>query len=94
MLAPDHGEAAMEFTHPLARAAKVWPMRSRDGHDQKVLVIVTTLTLDAESESHKPKLVERLSAAAQNFLATSKEATGFVLINRLRDWKPRGETRR
>jgi hypothetical protein len=31
-------------------------------------------------------LVEKLSRAAQEYLAASPEATGFVLINRMRDW--------
>jgi len=76
----------MEFSHPLARAADVWPLETCDGPKQKVLVIVTTLVLDAESEGYKPKLVGRLSAAAREFLEESKDATSFTIINRLREW--------
>ncbi len=79
----------MEFSHPLARAAKIWSLKSVKGPDQNVLVIVTTMALDAESKSYKPKLVERLTTAARDYLATSEDATSFVLVNRLREWHTR-----
>jgi hypothetical protein len=77
----------MEFQHPLARGAKIWTARLDDGSTQTLLVVVTTVELDPKSKRYKPKIVERLSAAAQEFLASSKSAKGFVLINRLRDWQ-------
>ncbi len=76
----------MAFAHPLARAAKIWTARGADDSEQRVLVIVTTIPLDAGQKGYKKSLVEKLSSAAQDYLAGSKEATSFVLINRLRDW--------
>ena len=78
----------MTFSHPLARAAKVWQAKTHDGGEQRVLVIVTTIPLDEKSKQYKKGLVERLSSAAQKYLADSAVANGFVLINRLRDWGP------
>jgi hypothetical protein len=82
------GRPAMEFSHPLARAAKIWPMEmeASDGPRQKTLVIVTTLELDPHNKRYKLNFVKRLSAAAREFLAESKDATSFLLINRLREW--------
>jgi hypothetical protein len=81
----------MSFIHPLARAAKVWFGRGNDSSEQRILVIVTTIPLDAHQKGYKKSLVEKLSRAAHDHLAESKEADSFVLINRLRDWNvPRG----
>jgi hypothetical protein len=77
----------MEFSHPLARGAKVWPATARDGAVQRLLVIVTTIELDPKSKRYKKKLVDRLSRAAQDYLAGSTEATGYILVNRLREWE-------
>jgi hypothetical protein len=77
----------MKFSHPLARAAKVFSLRKPDGTEQRVLVVVTTLALDPKHKRHKPELVRRLTAAAQEFLPDAGEPVGFVLINRLRDWE-------
>ena len=76
----------MAFSHPLARAAKIWTARGADDSEQRVLVIVTTIPLDAGHKGYKKSLVEKLSHAARDYLAGSKEANAFVLINRLRDW--------
>ncbi len=76
----------MAFAHPLARAAKIWTARGADDSEQRVLVIVTTIPLDAGQKGYKKSLVEKLSRAARDHLAGSKEAESFVLINRLRDW--------
>ena len=78
----------MAFVHPLARGAKVWTAKNEDDSEQRILVIVTTIPLDADQKRYKRSLVERLSRAARDYLAESKEAGSFVLINRLRDWKP------
>jgi hypothetical protein len=76
----------MKFTHPLARAAKAWDGLQND-KVQRTLVIITTLSLDPKSKRYKKKLVDRLAIAAQEYLAANpKEASGFVLINRRRDW--------
>ena len=77
----------MAFVHPLARAAKAWPATTRSGTVRRMLVIVTTLALDPKSKRYKKKLVNNLSAAANEYLAANPEAaSGFILINRLRDW--------
>jgi hypothetical protein len=78
----------MTFSHPLARAAKVWQAKTHDGGEQRLLVIVTTIPLDEKNKQYKKGLVERLSHAAQKYLTDSSAANGFVLINRLRDWGP------
>ncbi|MGD1016362.1 MAG: hypothetical protein ABR863_07975 [Roseiarcus sp.] len=76
----------MAFSHPLARGAKVWAEKTLDGEDRRVLVVVTTIALDPGAKGFKKRLVENLSRAAQEYLAASPEAAGFVLINRMRDW--------
>ena len=77
----------MAFSHPLARAAKVWTAKANDGSEQRVLVIVTTIPLEPDDEDYKKSLIERLSRAAHDYLADSNEAASFLLVNRLRDWK-------
>jgi hypothetical protein len=77
----------MAFSHPLARAGKVWTAQANDGAEQRVLVIVTTIPLEPDEEGYKKSLVERLSSAAQAYIAESKEAASFLLMSRLRDWK-------
>ena len=79
-------EAPMSFAHPLARKAKVWPLRSQDGSERRVLVVITTLVLDPKSEDYKKKLVDRLSDAVSLHLTTAPEADGFILLNRMREW--------
>jgi len=76
----------MTFSHPLARAAKVWTAKAHDGGEQRVLVVVTTIPLDPGEKGFKKSLVERLSRAASDYLADSKEAASFILMHRLRDW--------
>jgi len=78
----------MAFVHPLARGAKIWTAKNQDDSEQRILVVVTTIPLDAGQKRYKKALVERLSRAAKDYLAESKEASSFVLINRLRDWRP------
>jgi hypothetical protein len=74
------------FTHPLARTARVWRAKNLDGSEWGVLVIVTTMELDPKSDRYNERLVERLSRAANGYLARSSEATAFVLVNRMRQW--------
>ena len=76
----------MGFSHPLARASKVWTAKTDDGGEQRVLVIVTTIPLEPGDKGYKKSLVERLSRAARDHLAESKEAASFLLMSRLRDW--------
>ena len=80
------GQLLMAFSHPLARASKVWTARTHDGVEQRVLVIVTTIPLEPDDKGYKKSLVERLSRAARDYLADSKEAASFLLMSRLRDW--------
>ena len=77
----------MKFSHPLARAAKVYGAATRDGKELRTLVIVTTLTLESQNKRYNPKLVERLSAAAQEFVEQSKDVAAYVFVNRPRDWQ-------
>jgi hypothetical protein len=76
----------MTFSHPLARASKVWTAKTEDGGEQRVLVIITTIPLEPGDKGYKKSLVERLSRAAHDHLAHSKEAASFLLMSRLRDW--------
>jgi hypothetical protein len=78
----------MPFAHPLARAAKVWTSKSADDSERRVLVIVTTVPLNAGHKDYKKSLFERLSRAAHHYLTETNEAESYVLINRLRDWAP------
>ncbi len=64
----------------------MWTARTHDGGEQRVLVIVTTIPLEPDEKGYKKSLVERLSLAARDYLATSNEAASFLLMSRLRDW--------
>ena len=64
----------------------MWTAKAHDGGEQRVLVIVTTIPLEAGDKGYKKSLVERLSRAAGDYLADSKEAASFLLMHRLRDW--------
>ena len=81
------GQTLMAFSHPLARAAKVWTAKANDGSEQRVLVVITTIPLEPDEKGYKKSLVERLGRAAHDYLADSKEASSFVLASRMRDWK-------
>jgi hypothetical protein len=81
------GTTSMTFSHPLARAAKAWPANTKLGKMRNMLVIVTTLALDPKSKSYKKKMVDRLSLAAEEYLSQNPRAvSGFILVNRVRDW--------
>jgi hypothetical protein len=75
------------FSHPLARAARVWRGESHDGSEQRVLVVVTTLELDPNSKHYKAKLVDKLTRAANEHIAQSSEAGSFIIMNPLRQWR-------
>lgn len=77
----------MDFIHPLARGAKVWTAHFGKGETKRILVIVTNAELDSESEKYNPQTVDRLTAAAEDFLQESGAADGYILANRLRDWE-------
>ena len=65
----------------------MWTAKAPDGAEQRVLVIVTTISLEPGDKGYKKSLVDRLSRAAQDYLANSKDAASFMLLSRLRDWK-------
>ncbi len=65
----------------------MWTAKAPDGAEQRVLVIVTTIPLEPSEKGYKKSLVDRLSRAAQDYLADSKDAASFMLMSRLRDWK-------
>ena len=87
---PSRGKFEMAFKHPLARGSQVWVAKTLDNRDQPTLVIVTTIALDPSHKNFKKSLVDKLSGAAREYLAETKEAEAYVLVNRLRDWKARG----
>ena len=76
----------MIFSHPLARSASVFAAKNNDGSEYRVLAIVTTLELDPKSQNYKKRFVERLSKAANDYLAGSDQAAAFILMDRPRDW--------
>ena len=80
----------MTFSHPLARHAKVFTAQTRDGEARQILAVVTTVELDPRNDRYKKGLVDKLSAAARDYLAKSDHVKEFVLMNRPRDW-PRPE---
>jgi hypothetical protein len=84
----------MTFSHPLARSTKVFVAHGRDGTEQQILVIATTAELDPQSERYKKRLVEKLSAAARDYVARSDRVTAFILMNPPKDWRRFAETRR
>ena len=66
----------------------MWTAKAHDGSEQRVLVIVTTIPLEPDQKGYKKSLVERLSRAAREHLASSNEAASYMLVHRLRDWIP------
>jgi hypothetical protein len=76
-----------EFSHPLARAARVWAAQQHDGSEQRVLVIVTTMELDPANKRFNKKLVEKLSRAAREYLALSSVASAYIIMNPMRQWR-------
>ena len=58
----------MKFSHPLARSGSVWPAITLDDKAHDILVIVTTLELDARHKKFKASKVERLRDAAKQYL--------------------------
>jgi len=76
----------VDFKHPLARKAKIWTGKSRDGTEQQYLLVVTTLELKANREAFRPKHVDRLTKAVEDFVAATPEIAGYMLVNRPKDW--------
>lgn len=76
---------AETFKHPLAWNAKIWTAHTENG-DQRLLVIITTMGLEKNHPRYKKNLIEKLSDAARDYVAERK-LSGFMLVNRPRDWK-------
>ena len=75
------------FQHPLARDAKIWSSAGLAGQVQPILVIITSLELDPAHRRFNAKNVERLSAAARDWIqANAGEASDFLLMNRPKKW--------
>jgi hypothetical protein len=74
------------FSHPLARSAKVWSATMEDGVERRILVIVTMTELDPKHDRYSKELVRKLPRAAEEHLAHSSEPTGFMPVSRPKDW--------
>ena len=74
------------FEHPLARKARVWTGKGKDGKDQDLLVVLTTLGLDSKAAGFSDRNFKRLSRAAQEFVSANPRLDGYILINRAKDW--------
>ncbi len=75
-----------DFEHPLARKAKVWKAKMRDGAESDLLIVITTLELDAKAEGHVAKHVERLTKEIEGYVEATPELAGYALVNRPKDW--------
>lgn len=74
------------FKHPLARKATIAKLRRGPDAEETVLVIVTTLELDADAKGYSQKNVERLRAAAQAYIAETGGIQGYTILNRPKEW--------
>jgi hypothetical protein len=74
------------FKHPLARNATLAKWHAREGGEKDLLIVVTTLELDASAKGFSAKNVERLHEAAKAFVAEAKDVAGYTIINRAKDW--------
>jgi len=74
------------FKHPLARnatSAKAW---LRDGGEQTLLVVLTTLELDEKAKDFNARNIGRLRQAAETFLTENAEFAGYAIVNRPKHW--------
>ena len=74
------------FKHPLARNATVTKLHAREGGEKDLLIVVTTLELDAAAKGFSAKNFQRLHEAAKAFVTDMKDAAGYTIINRAKDW--------
>jgi hypothetical protein len=74
------------FKHPLARNATSVKARQRDGGEETLLVLLTTLTLDESAKGYNAKNMGRLRQAAEAFLAENAEFAGYAILNRPKEW--------
>ena len=61
------------FSHPLARSAKVWSATTKDGVERRIFVIVTTIELDPKHDRYSKELVGKLSRPAEEHQAHSSD---------------------
>lgn len=74
------------FKHPLARKATSVKARLRDGAEQTLLVVLTTLELDESAKGFSARNTGRLRRAAEEFLAENAEFAGYAIVNRPKEW--------
>ncbi len=80
------GAMSKTFKHPLARNATTAKAHRLQGGEETLLVVVTTLELDPKAEGFSAKNVARLRKAAEEFVAEAGDLSGYVIINRAKDW--------
>jgi hypothetical protein len=74
------------FKHPLARNATGVKARRREGGDETLLIVLTTLTLDESAKGYSAKNIARLRQAAEAYLADNAEFAGYAIVNRPKEW--------
>lgn len=74
------------FKHPLARKAKVWTAKTREGGEKRLLIVVTTLDLHPADKGYNDAHVGRLTQAIEDFVAAKADLDGYALVNRPKDW--------
>jgi hypothetical protein len=70
----------------LARNATSVKARRRDGGEETLLVVLTTLTLDEGAKGYNAKNIGRLRQAAEAFMAENAEFAGYAILNRPKEW--------
>jgi len=75
-----------DFEHPLARKAKIWKAKMRDGAELDLLIVVTTLELDPAAHGYVKKHVERLTNEIEAYVAATPNLAGYALVDRPKDW--------
>jgi hypothetical protein len=82
-------------TIPLRGAlAPSFTAQTHDGRERQILAVVTTVELDPKNERYRKGLVDRLSAAARDYVARSDQVKEFVLMSRPKDWRQPAEAHR
>jgi imidazole glycerol phosphate synthase subunit HisF len=74
------------FKHPLARKATTAKARLRGGGEETLLIVLTTMDLDASAKGFNRKNFDRLNDAAQAFVAESEGLAGYAILNRPKEW--------
>jgi hypothetical protein len=74
------------FKHPLARKATTAKARLRGGGEETLLIVLTTLELDASAKGFNRKNFDRLHEAAKTFVGEEQGLAGYALLNRPKEW--------